>query len=380
MVRSTSSELFSQFGGGLDVIDEFTRCYQIYLSDRIWRGKCLSTELEDTAIKQLLPVMGRNHLQRMLEEKKLSEQLMPKFFAWQEKKKEKKVEENSEKKEGKAEEKVEEKVEEKKEKKEIKEFNVYACENGCWLGCGAKRSGLTLPAAVQPMCDEYAKFYADYFVKHHFLGRRLDWDFSVGAAEVEVQFDPADKSTVRTLEVSTYQMLILTLFDQLGKKILTLAEMEGAITSSDHTNGGRKVFANHLLSLAHPKVAVLLKRPSGKNLKATHQFMINPKFAGSSKLAQSTAREAKIIVPLLRFSETKEKIDYSRRYRIECAVTYEMKTCRELDQTELRERVRMNPRCGAVTSTELKRAVEKLIEQEYIERDKSNRKLLRYLV
>lgn len=46
--------------------------------------------------------------------------------------------------------------------------------------------------------------------------------------------------------------------------------------------------------MAHPKVAVILKRPNSKKLEEAHQFMINPKYRSQLK---------KVIIPLLKAVE-----------------------------------------------------------------------------
>jgi hypothetical protein len=51
--------------------------------------------------------------------------------------------------------------------------------------------------------------------------------------------------------------------------------------------------ANHLLSLAHPAVAVLLKRPNGRGLEDNHEFKINDKF--SSRLVRVSLLPASVV-------------------------------------------------------------------------------------
>jgi cullin 3 len=83
-----------------------------------------------------------------------------------------------------------------------------------------------------------------------------------------------------------------------------------------------------VLSLAHPKVAVVLKRPNSKKLEESHQFMINPKYRSQLK---------KVIIPLLKAVErdpedkkAQKAIELQRRHQMDAAIVRIMKTRKKL--------------------------------------------------
>jgi hypothetical protein len=61
-------------------------------------------------------------------------------------------------------------------------------------------------------------------------------------------------------------------------------------------------------SLVHPKVAVLLKRPEGKELASSHKFIMNPKYANQLK---------KVVIPLMRPIERESADDLAGAAAIE---------------------------------------------------------------
>lgn len=132
-----------------------------------------------------------------------------------------------------------------------------------------------LPEEVKEACSEYKKFYLG---QHG--GRKLEWRMDSGQAELQVAFSPQVK---RGLILSTYQMMILLVFNNM--KVCTFQQI------MDITGITRAEISNHLLSLCHPKVTVLLKRPASRELEDTHKFMLNPKY--KSQLMS-------VVVPLLK--------------------------------------------------------------------------------
>lgn len=85
--------------------------------------------------------------------------------------------------------------------------------------------------------------------------RKLGWRYDQGQAELTLDFNA---TTSKVLVVSTYQMMILLVFN--SNKRVTYKQM------LEMTGVPKNQIAVHLLSLCHPKVGVLLKRPvSGRS-------------------------------------------------------------------------------------------------------------------
>lgn len=135
----------------------------------------------------------------------------------------------------------------------------------------------------------------------------MEWRYDQGQAEITLDFSA---TTRKALVVTTYQMMILLVFN--SAKRVTYKQM------LDMTGIPKSEIANHLLSLCHPKVGVLLKRPNSKKLEDTHQFMINPSYKNALK---------KVTIPLLRSVETEENteeenktIELQRRHQMDASI------------------------------------------------------------
>jgi hypothetical protein len=74
----------------------------------------------------------------------------------------------------------------------------------------------------------------------------------------------------------------------------------------DMTGIPRYEIANHLLSLCHPKVNIMLKRPNTKKLEDNHQFQLNAAYKNQLK---------KVNIPLLRAIETEGKSKTTKLFK-----------------------------------------------------------------
>merc|ERR1712070_348298 len=113
--------------------------------------------------------------------------------------------------------------------------------------------------------DSSDSFKAFYLNQNN--GRKLEWRMDQGQAYIQVAFSKAVK---RTLVCSTFQMMICLVFNT-----TKMATFKDILT---FTGISAKDISNHLLSLCHPKVAVLCKRPNNRELAPDHKFIINPKY------------------------------------------------------------------------------------------------------
>lgn len=219
-----------------------------------------------------------------------------------------------------------------------------------------------MPKELVPVCEKYKRFYLN---QHS--GHKLEWRYDQGQAEVVVDFSTTLR---RSLVCSTYQMMILLVFNSF--KRVTFKQI------LDITGIPKNEIANHLLSLCHPKVMVVLKRPNNKKLEDSHQFMVN----GAYKNALM-----KVNIPLLRAVETEETgdeenkaIELQRRHQMDAAIVRIMKTRKTLRHILLVAEViqqlsaRFKPK-----PNDIKKRIEALIEQEYLERDSVDRGTYNYL-
>eukprot|EP01084_Bolivina_argentea_P257685 434198_1 len=111
-----------------------------------------------------------------------------------------------------------------------------------------------------------------------------------GKADVSVQFNAKTK---KILVVSTYQMLVLLLFN--NKTTWTFKEM------LDSTSIPKEDLQVAALSMAHPKVKIMRKEPNTKEVGDDHKFQINQKYSNP---------RAKIPIPTLNIKSKKSQQQY----------------------------------------------------------------------
>ncbi len=247
------------------------------------------------------------------------------------------------------------------------ELSVNVCSSGYWPS--HQPVAFHLPPELAKISASYQKFY----LQEH-AGHKLLWHVDKGGAEFEVHFSPKVK---RSLVGTTYQMLLMMAFN--GHKRLScrqLHEITGVPISE---------FSHHLLSLAHPKVAVLLKKPNTKDLAEDHLFMINSKYFN---------KFLKVPIPLMQPPRTRasdqaaeaeaareaELVEIQRRHQIDAAIVRIMKVKKKSKHSVLVGDVIAQLKSRFLPKPPLiKKRIEALIETEYLERDKQDRSVYNYL-
>lgn len=175
------------------------------------------------------------------------------------------------------------------------------------------------PKEVDAVRQSFEKFYLD---KHS--GRKLSWQASMGTADIRATFPrPEGKYARHDLNVSTYAMIILLLFNDVPvDESLTYEEIQARTRIPDHD------LIRNLQSLAvAPKTRVLKKDPMSKDVKPTDKFYYNAAFksqftkvrigvvsSGGNKVENQNERV-----------ETEKKMNEERGGSIEAAVVRIMK-------------------------------------------------------
>jgi len=234
---------------------------------------------------------------------------------------------------------------------------VSVCTQGAWPSSTIPKC--TCPVDLEHAVQRFVMFYED---KH--VGRKLHIRWDKGTAEVSVRFN--DK-TEKVLVVSTYQMMALLLFNHSSGPVLTYQQI------LDRTAIKEDDLKPALLSLAHPKSRVLLKRPNGPKLESNHKLRLNFKF---------NHPQSRIQVPMLKLAkqqkqesaETQSQVEIQRKHQVDAAIVRIMKTRKMLNHQVLISDVRnqLQARFNA-QPTLIKRRIESLISLEYLERDPDNR-------
>ncbi|KAG6556425.1 hypothetical protein Mapa_002368 [Marchantia paleacea] len=239
---------------------------------------------------------------------------------------------------------------------------VQVLTTGSWPTQSGARCNL--PTEILTMCD---KFKAYYLSTH--TGRRLTWQTNMGTADLKATFGSANK---HELNVSTYQMCVLLLFNMADK--LNYREIEQAtdIPSQD--------LKRNLQSLACVKGKnVLRKEPMSKDISEDDVFVFNDKFQSKFyKVKISTVVAQKESEP--EKQETRQKVEEDRKPQIEAAIVRIMKSRRVLDHNNIISEVTKQLQARFLPNPAvIKKRIESLIEREFLERDRIDRKLYRYL-
>ncbi|MFS7956027.1 putative cullin protein, neddylation [Helianthus anomalus] len=221
-----------------------------------------------------------------------------------------------------------------------------------------------LPHEILTVCERFKTYYLG---THN--GRRLTWQTNMGSADIKATFSGGKK---HELNVSTYQMCVLMLFNNVDQ--LSYKEIEQAVEIPTVE------LKRCLQSLACAKGKnVLRKEPMSKDVSENDSFFFNESF--SSKLYKvkiGTVAAQKESEP--EKQETRQRVEEDRKPQIEAAIVRIMKARRVLDHNnivaevtkQLQSRFLANP-------IVIKKRIESLIEREFLERDREDRKLYRYL-
>ncbi|GMY13623.1 cullin-3A-like isoform X1 [Fagus crenata] len=221
-----------------------------------------------------------------------------------------------------------------------------------------------LPAEILGVCEKFRSYYLGTHT-----GRRLSWQTNMGTADLKAIFGKGQK---HELNVSTYQMCVLMLFNNVDRLNYKEIEQATEIPASD--------LKRCLQSLACARVkSVLRKEPIGRDIGEDDAFSVNDKFTSKLyKVRISTVAAQRESEP--ENQETRQRVEEDRKPQIEAAIVRIMKSRRVLDHNnivaevikQLQSRFLPNP-------VVIKKRIESLIEREFLERDKNDRKLYRYL-
>ncbi|XP_037567898.1 cullin-3 [Dermacentor silvarum] len=251
--------------------------------------------------------------------------------------------------------------------------------------CGMDLEGVDLnqsniPAAPRCAFETFKRFY---LARHD--GRRLTLQPQLGWADMSAVFygpwknEPCSSQTpdkpqprTYTIQVSTYQMCVLMLFN--GRDKISYEDIASE-TDIPETNLTR---ALHSLYAATASEPVLTKTPNTKEIDKGHIFAVNEAFtSGMQKVKIQTTSGKKDSSPKNDGNAGNEgnvgnvgNMQEERRYELEAAIVRIMKARKTLSHDDLLVEVtnvlkaRYTP-----TPAAFKKRVDALIEREYLERD-----------
>ncbi|KAG0338525.1 Cullin-4B [Podila horticola] len=175
---------------------------------------------------------------------------------------------------------------------------------------------------------------------------------------------------IKELQLSLFQAIVALLFNETGDSSLSYKEIQQL------SNIEPKELSRTLQSLACGKYRVLVKSPKSKDVSDTDTFKFNEDFTASLTRIKINSIQLKE-TPEENIS-TNERIFQDRQFQVDAAVVRIMKTRKQLSHTllisELFEQLKF-----AIKSTDLKKRIESLIDRDYLERDKTDPTLYKYV-
>ncbi|XP_020216722.1 cullin-3A [Cajanus cajan] len=221
-----------------------------------------------------------------------------------------------------------------------------------------------LPAEMSELCEKFQSYYLGMH-----MGRKLSWQTDMGTADLKATFGKGQK---HQLNVSTYQMCVLMLFNNADRLSYKEIEQATKIPSSN--------LKSCLQSLALVKKRnVLRKEPMSKDVGEDDAFFVNDKFRSKlykvkigTVVAQKESEPEKL--------ETRKRVEEDRKPLIEATIVRIMKSRKLLDHNNLVAEVTKQLQSRFLPNpTAVKKHIESLIEREFLERDARDRKMYRYL-
>ncbi|KAL3351525.1 hypothetical protein AABB24_019887 [Solanum stoloniferum] len=235
------------------------------------------------------------------------------------------------------------------------DLTVRVLTTGFWPSY--KSSDLSLPVEMVKCVEVFKEFYQTK-TKH----RKLTWIYSLDTCNINGKFE----SKTIELIVGTYQAAALLLFNASDR--LSYSDIKSQLNLADDD------LIRLLQSLSCAKYKILTKEPSNRTVSSTDHFEFNSKF---------TDRMRRIRIPLPFVDERKkvvEDVDKDRRYAIDACIVRIMKSRKVLPHQQLvLECVEQLSRMFKPDFKAIKKRIEDLITRDYLERDKENPNLFKYL-
>ncbi|KAL3525530.1 hypothetical protein ACH5RR_013902 [Cinchona calisaya] len=235
------------------------------------------------------------------------------------------------------------------------DLTVTVLTTGFWPSY--KSFNLSLPAEMVKCVEVFKEFYQTK-TEH----RKLTWIYSLGMCSITGKFEP------KTIEliVGTYQAAALLLFNASDR--LSYSEIKTQLNLADDD------LVRVLQSLSCGKYKILSKEPNTRTVSHQDIFEFNSKF---------TDRMWRIWIPLPPADERKKVVEdvvKDRRYAIDASIVRIMKSGKVLGHQQLvQECVQQMSHMFKPDVKAIKARIEDLITREYLDRDRDNPQLYKYL-
>jgi len=249
------------------------------------------------------------------------------------------------------------------------DFQVKVLTSGNW-----PQSQQNLDCIMPASLETAFECFRNYYLSRH-SGRKLIIQPNKGNADIKATFYPPDNpDQVREniLIVTTYQMVILLLFNRKDK--LTFSEIlhDTAIPEREAAR------ALQAIAVGKPQNRILVKTPKSKDIELNDQFSVNDEFY--SKLFKIRVTNIQVKESEPETKETREKVEDDRKHEIEAAIVRIMKARRVLAHNLLVSEVteQLKSRFKPIPQV-IKKRIENLLERDYLARDQNDTAMLHYV-
>ncbi|CAG9460102.1 unnamed protein product [Pedinophyceae sp. YPF-701] len=323
-----------------DIFGEF---YRKQLSNRLLQDKSTSDDLERVVLTRLKEECGHqftSKMEGMLKDLQLAREKQQEFEDWR----------RTTGREGGV------------------QLGVQVLTTGFWpnsdsaLGnSGQQREEMTLPRELAACVDTYKEFFTNSRQGAH---RKLEWRHGMGTATVKAHFGGRSYDLV----VKTAQCVVLCLLGDAEGERLSYAQIKTGSGMADDD------LERTLHSLACAKYKLLCKTGHEKRIGRDDEFWVNDGFKDKMK---------RIRVPLAVPEDRKraiKEVESDRKPAIQAAIVRTMKARKVYPHNELVVEVSSQlAKMFRPDMKAIKQAIEQLIEKAYLERDKDNNNLFRYV-
>ncbi|KAF5941485.1 hypothetical protein HYC85_019127 [Camellia sinensis] len=248
------------------------------------------------------------------------------------------------------------------------DLTVTVLTTGFWPSY--KSFDLNLPAEMVKCVEVFREFYQ---TKTKY--RKLTWIYSLCTCNINGKFEPKTMELI----VTTYQASVLLLFNASDRLSYQEIMTQLNLTHDD--------VVRLLHSLSCAKYKILNKEPNNKTISPTDHFEFNSKFTDKMRrikvLTLFFVLTSICHISLPHVDEKKkviEDVNKDRQYAIDASIVRIMKSRKVLGHQQLvMECVEQLGRMFKPDFKAIKKRIEDLITRDYLERDKDNPNLFRYL-
>ena len=242
------------------------------------------------------------------------------------------------------------------------DLSVKILTTGHWP-LNASSGKCNLPKELVYLCSDFEKFYLSCHT-----GRRLTWQFNMGNADLKCRLGKKGHE----ISVQSYQMVVLLLFNKSDDLELSYQEI------LDETQIPEAELKRSLQSLACAKYKILVKTPKSRDIGVSDRFKVNDGF--ECKLYRIKIQSVSLKESEPERQETRSKIDDDRKYLIEACLVRIMKSRKTMEHSNLvAETTKQLSHRFPPNPLVIKKRIEVLIEREYLERSREDRRVYNYL-